>query len=187
MPQKVKRTMQDHYTPKQVCEATGASASALRIYTDRYARYLSTEATEVPRKFTQADLKLIAFIVQCTKARAFTHEQVEQALQAGELELFEWEPPKAAHQAQEPEQSTVLVPMAQVQALQVLLEDIRRREQEAQQAVQAVRTEATQREQSLQAEVNRLQNELGKAQGSLSTLQAVKRRPAWLRWFFGGE
>lgn len=179
--------MQDHYTPKQVCEATGASASALRIYTDRYARYLSTEATEIPRKFTQADLKLVAFIVHCTKARAFTHEQVEQALQAGELDLFEWEPAQASQQMSEAEQSTAMVPMAQVQALQVLLEDLRRREQDAQQAVQVVRTEATQREQSLQAEVNRLQNDLGKAQGALEAYKTVRRRPRWWVALFGGE
>ena len=39
--------------------------------------------------------------------------------------------------------------------VQVLLDDLRWREQEAQQAVQVVRTDATQREQALQAEVNR--------------------------------
>ena len=179
------RPLKDYYSPKDVTEHTGASASAVRIYTDRYARYLSTEATEIPRKFTLADLKLIAFIVRCTKEKAMTHEQVEAALKAGELVAFDWELPAPA--TVEAEQSTALVPLAQLQALQLVLEEARRREKDAVQSVEVVRSEATEREQSLQSEIARLQNELGRAQGALDAYKSIKRRPRWWVALFGGE
>ena len=184
----------DYYSPKDVTEVTGASASAVRIYTDRYARYLSTEATAIPRKFTLSDMKLIAFIVHCTKERAMTHDQVEASLKAGELEAFDWEMPVQSKDTAQQEQSTALVPVAQLQAVQYVLEETRQREAKALQAAEALRTEATARAQTLQDEIARLQHELGQAQGALSqaketieSQRATRRRPRWWVALFGGE
>ena len=80
--------MSASYTPKATSDITGASRQVLRVYTQRYARYLSTDATPAPgleRRFTEADLKVIAFVYQRTAAGE-THEQVAERLSAGELE-----------------------------------------------------------------------------------------------------
>lgn len=166
------------YTPKAASKATGASESALRTYTATYARYLSTEATGNPRKFTEADLKLIAFVMDRTKNRALTHEKVREALDSGELDQFEWEPPDTAQPEPEPgQETTALVPMAQLRAAQALFQEAQRREQET-------RDE----NKGLQAEINRLQNELGKAQGELTAMRSQKRRPPkWWTTLFGGQ
>jgi DNA-binding transcriptional MerR regulator len=53
------------YSTKRAAELTGASRQALRVYTARYSRYMSTEATPEhggERRFTEADLKLMAYI-----------------------------------------------------------------------------------------------------------------------------
>ena len=46
------------YTTKDASELTGASKQALRVYTTRYKRYMSTEATPdagAERRFTEGD------------------------------------------------------------------------------------------------------------------------------------
>ena len=167
-----------YYTPKDVQALTGASASALRNYTRDYARWLSTEATTTPRRFSEQDLKLIAFVVHCTKERALTHEQVSSALAAGELDSFDWQPPQAAPAASEVHDTgTALVPAERLQAAQLLLADTQRREVAAQEEIKR-----------LQEEVQRLAGELGKAQGEAATLKASRyRAPQWWRSLFGGR
>ncbi len=123
------------------------------------------------------------------------HEWIITALTSGALEQFEWDipdaddPPIAPSAAQA---SAMLVPYAQVQALQALLQDTQRREAE-------VKTEARerdlqlqerlqQREQALQEHIQRLERELGKNQGELSVLKATRRKlPRWWVALFGGR
>jgi DNA-binding transcriptional MerR regulator len=127
------------YTPKRVTDILGISQSALRIYTDRYAVHLSTEATSIPRKFTEADLRTLGFVVASTK-EGKTHEQV-LATWGEEFDSFEWEPPESTTEAAG-EASTALVPVAALQAAQALMLDAQRREQET-------REQALQREREL--------------------------------------
>jgi DNA-binding transcriptional MerR regulator len=63
------------YTPKQAAELLGISVSAVRLYTNTYSRYLSTEATSNPRRLTDEDLRRIAFIVSKTSTGQ-PHERV---------------------------------------------------------------------------------------------------------------
>jgi DNA-binding transcriptional MerR regulator len=155
--------MADLYTPKRATDILGISPSALRIYTDRYKTKLSTEATSTPRKFTEMDLRTLAFVVASTK-EGKTHEQVLAAWK--EFDSFEWEPPEAPVDAAG-DTSTALVPIAQLQAAQALMLDAQRREQEA-----------IERERELQERINQLQRELGKVEGALgkteSELAALK-------------
>src|SRR5688500_15587657 len=102
----------EYYTPAEAQEITGASKPALRIYTNRYRRWFSTEATPaegVTRKFTAADLKLIAYIRQQTSLGE-THEEVQEQLIAGVLESFAWESPSEAI-AESNAQGNMLIPM----------------------------------------------------------------------------
>ncbi len=88
--------MKPYDTPAEAAAATGASRPALRTYTNRYTRYFSTEATPEQgraRRFTAADLKVIAFIREKTITENLAHEEIEAHLAAGELERFAWEPP----------------------------------------------------------------------------------------------
>ena len=165
------------YTPKQATQITGASASSLRNYTSAYARYFSTEATSTPRKFTDADLKLIAFIMHLTKERGMKHAEVAEALQSGELDNFTWEPSESEPEFQEigseSFESTALVPLANLQAAQLLLQEAQRREEAA-----------IERQRELQARIEELVRELGEAKGELKAIQ--NRRPPWFRRIFGG-
>lgn len=174
---------QNTYTTKQASDISGASRQVIRVYTTRYARYLSTEATPQPgmdRRFTADDLKLLAFIYQRTSAGE-THDQVLERLQAGELEQFAWVPPEPAptpeQQSADESASSALVPLERLHAAHALLQDAQRRESAAADQVAA-----------LQAEVQRLSLELGKAQGEAAALKESRyKAPAWWRALFGGR
>ena len=174
-----------YYTPKEAQQATGASSSALRNYTRDYARWLSTEATSVPRRFTEADLKLIAFVVDCTKMQGLTHSRVVERLNAGELDAFAWSMPTmhsttptgGTGATETTEDATYsLVPLERLQVAQALLDDAKQRE-----------LAAIEEKRLLQSRLEEVQIELGRAQGELSALRAMLRRPPrwWVRLFGG--
>lgn len=71
---------------------------------------------------------------------------------------------------------SALVPTERLQAALALLQDSQHRE-----SLQALQV------QQLSSEIARLQNELGRAQGSLEAYKALRRRPRWWVWLFGGE
>lgn len=169
--------MADLYTPKRVCDILEISQSALRGYVGKYERKLSTEATTTPRKFTEADLHALAFVVASTSAGK-THDQVLAAWDE-EYPTFEWE---ATVQPTDPtgDAGTALVPMAALQAAQALMLDAQRREEEA-------REEARERERQLQEQINQLLRDLGHKEGELEALRASKPKGFWSRLFGGGE
>lgn len=175
--------MSAYYTTKAASKISGASTQVIRVYTQRYARYLSTEATPeagLERKFTPDDLRLLAFVYRRTAAGE-THDQVLARLQAGELAEFAWQPP-APEQEPEPQSATdstsvALVPLERLQAAQSFMQEAQRRELAAAEQVAA-----------LQAEVQRLSLELGKAQGEAEVLKSSRyRAPKWWRAVFGGR
>jgi DNA-binding transcriptional MerR regulator len=159
------------YGPKQVATLCNVSTSAIRNYTARYGAYMSQGAAETPRQFSEADLRVIAFVRDCTSARLMTHAETAAALAAGALDDFEWTPPEV-----EPpppfEPSTALVPVSQLEAARLVMEDARRREEIA-----------TAKNEELQARIETLQRELGAAQGELHARQ--RRRPKWLTALIG--
>ena len=175
---------QHYYSTKEASDVTGASKQIIRVYTVRYARYLSTEGTPEPgkpRRFTEDDLKLLAYVYQQTSAGNMTHEQVLDSLAQGALERFEWSAPTSSESASVDTESAqsapnALIPIERFQAAQALLMDAQRREQEAREQAQA-----------LQDKVNQLERDLGKAQGALEAYQTVRRRPRWWVVLFGGE
>ena len=176
--------MPDFHTTKEASEQIGASRQIIRSYTKQYARYLSSEATPEsgqPRRFTPADVRLLAFVKARTGA-GLTHKQVQEELAAGELESFDWQQQRDApesERSQDTEDSpgTVLVPYAQLQAAQLLLQDAQRREHDAVETAQ-----------ELQERLEQLQRDLGLAQGELQALKSLQpRRPAWWVRLFGGR
>lgn len=173
-----------YYTTKEAADLVGASSQIIRTYTDRYARYFSTEATPPAgqaRRFTEADVRLIAFIYDRTSGRRLTHDDVMEQLEEGQLETFEWEPEEpqeAPGDATGGEESSTaaLVPIEHLNAARALLEDARAREQSAKDEADALRDR-----------IETLQRELGEAQGELSAYKRLQpKRPAWWRWLFGG-
>lgn len=167
------------YSTKQVSELTSASPQVIRQYTGRYARYLSTEATPEPgqpRRFTEADVRLIAFVYQATR-QGKSHDDIAAALESGALDSFTWEAPATAPQGS-PEEAqadqAMLVPVTQLRAAQALLEDARRREEAAQDTAE-----------SLRSRIEELQRQLGQKEGELTALKA--QRAPWWRRLFGGE
>lgn len=168
--------MADLYTPKRICDTLGISQSALRIYVDKYARHLSTEATTTPRKFTEADLRALAFVVASTR-EGKTHDQI-LAGWAEEYAVFEWDGPQPPTEPTQGE-STALVPVAALQAAQALMLDAQRREE-------AAREEARERERQLQEQINQLLRELGHKEGELEALKASKPKGWWAR-LLGGQ
>ena len=96
--------VKEYYSTKEASELTGASRQVIRVYTDKYARWLSTEATPGPgkeRRFTSADLKLIAYVYEQTGTENQTHDQVIEQITTGALDAFAWETPEPSSSATE--------------------------------------------------------------------------------------
>lgn len=157
---------------------------------------MSTEATPdagTERRFTEADLKLMAYIYQQTQRRGKTHVEVEAALEPDApdgnpmvLDTFDWKPPTTAQHAtiDGGEVGTALVPIDRLVAIQALLQaerDARLRDEEERQRL-------LDREQQLSARLEDVRQQLGEAQGELQALKAQRRKPPtwWVR-LFGGE
>lgn len=176
------------FSPSQVAEMTGVSLAAIRNYGERFAGHFSPGATPPkgqPREFTAEDIRLIGFI-RAKTGEGLSLDQVAQAIKAGELEEFDhWQPAPEVEsgtrsQPQPQPAGAALVPSAQVQALQALLEDYRRREETVQARADQAAAAAQDRERSLQDQLAALQRELGKAEGELAALKG--RRPWWKFW-----
>lgn len=162
------------YTPKQAAALLGISVSAVRLYTNTYRKHLSTEATGNPRRLTETDLRLLAYVVSKTSTgqpheRILAHLETDEGKQ--EYDDFDWEAPDA-----EQEPSTALVPAAALQAAQALMLDAQRREQDA-----------LQREKELQEKIEQLLRELGHKEGELAALRASKPKGFWARLLGSGE
>lgn len=180
------------FTPKQAAHMAGVSAASLRNYTARYADHFSANATPPkgqPRKFTAEDVRLLAFIRDAT-ARGLKHGQVQDAIEAGELGEFDhWQAPEPETEPiQDDEPSTALATGAQVQALQMILDDLQRRESVAKEETARLRTEMQAHDETYQERINSLTMQLGEAKGKLSAFEeaARNRRPEWFRRIFGG-
>lgn len=174
------------FSPSQVAEMTGVSLAAIRNYGERFAGHFSPGATPPkgqPREFTAEDIRLIGFI-RAKTGEGLSLDQVAQAIEAGELEEFDhWQPAaevESGTRSQPQPAGAALVPSAQVQALQALLEDYRRREETVQARADQAAAAAQERERSLQDQLAALQRELGKAEGELAALKS--RRPWWKFW-----
>ena len=206
--------MRATYSTKEASDITGASTAAIRAYTAAYARYLSTEATPDPgksRRFTSADLKLIAFVYQLGERENAKREQVLDRLAAGDLDQFTWQPPVEPDSADQgaattESASSALVPIERLQAAHALMADAQRREEQALEQVATLQSEVQRLSQALgkaegeaamataaqvatvQSEVQRLTLELGKAQGEAATLKSSRyTAPRWWRAVFGGR
>jgi hypothetical protein len=147
------------------------SPTTLRANTDRYARYLSTEATGTPRRLTPDDLKALAFVM-ARAAQGRTHHQILAEWES-DFPSFVWEdapPPQP-----DVSDSTALIPAAQLQAAHALMLDAQRREQETVERADAERQEWL-------AKVEALHHALGKAEGELHALRS-QGKPWWARLF----
>lgn len=171
------------YSTKDASASTGASRQIIRTYTERYKEYFSSEVQAQPgqpRRFTEQDLKLIAYIYQQTSQQGQKHEQVQTSLAAGALDEFAWQQPETEEDEDE-HPSTDLVPVARLQAAHALLQDAQRREQEA-------IARAEEQAKAMQDRLAALERELGKAQGELSAYKAMQRKPpTWWTRLFGGQ
>lgn len=180
--------MANLYTPMQAQAILGVSATGLRIYTTTYPKQLSTEATGKRRKFTEADLRFLAYIKARTDA-GDNHRELLAELETAEgnarFDAFadQWQPPEPQYDEEE-EGTTALVPVAALQAARLLLEDAQRREQEAREEAAAKQEESQRRERELQEQINQLLRELGMKEGELN---ALKNKPkGWLARLLGG-
>lgn len=172
-------TTDDYYLPSQAQAICNISASTLRNYTRDFARWFTTEATTVPRRFTVDDLRLIAFIRHRTQEKQERIDAVQAALDAGAMDTFEWQPPQRPQQptAAQDSEAGVLVPLESLRLHQALLAESQRRE-----------TEASSEAAELRARIEALQNELGRAQGELAAVKAGRyHAPRWWRALFGGR
>ena len=172
-------TTEDYYLPKDAQSIIGVSASTLRNYTKDFERWLTTEATTTPRRFTPDDLRLFAFIRWRTLEKLETMDKVQAALDAGALDAFEWQVPQRPQPTTTAQDSEagVLVPLESLRLHQALLNESQRREEQAS-------AEAAE----LRARIEALQNELGRAQGELAAVKSGRyRAPKWWRAVFGGR
>ena len=173
--------MSELFTVAQASTLTNIAKPTLRGYTKRYQRYLSTEATPehgAERLFTEADLETLAFVFSYTSAGQ-THAQAMKALDAGELENFDWHWPEPEIEPTQSAEATTsaLIPIERLQAAQYIATDSQQRE-----------AEALAKLEQAQEQIQRLQNDLGLANGELAGYkQRQYRAPKWWRAIFGGE
>ena len=182
------------YTPAQVVKMTGLSLAAIRNYCDRYAEWFSAGAVPpkgTAREFSARDVDLVHFIRSRTiPPLSLSHDQIEQALRAGEFaEFVASHPPGATVQAaqgdaspdgaDDPQPRDAVVP-AQIQALQIMLRDYTQRETVLQQRADQAAQAAAARERELQTQIAGLQRDLGRVEGELQAIKA--RRPWWRFW-----
>ena len=182
------------YTPAQVVKMTGLSLAAIRNYCDRYAEWFSPGAVPpkgTAREFSARDVDLVHFIRSRTiPPLSLSHDQIEQALRAGEFAEFVASPPaagQAAHVEAPVEGAGVddgmsrdILPPAQIQALQIMLRDYTQREALLQQRADQAALAAAARERELQTQIAGLQRDLGRVEGELQAIKA--RRPWWRFW-----
>ena len=175
-------TTEDYYFPKDVMSIIGISSSTLRNYTKDFERWLTTEATTAPRKFTADDLRIFAFIRFRTQEKLERLDTVQAALDDGALAAFDWQPPPPTQRPQattatQEGETGVLVPLESLRLHQALLSESQRREEQAS-------TEAAE----LRTRIEALQNELGRAQGELAAVKSSRyHAPHWWRVLFGGR
>lgn len=193
-----------YYGTAEAARATGISRPALRAYTGQkspFRRWLSTEAApaseSTPRRFTEQDLRLLAYIYQRTKAGARKDSLLaELEASAGALPPeFEWHPAEPEQVAEgEPagqSASTMLITSDQASLLRAMVAAAEQRSQEArereQQALErekearAAAEASVERERALQERVAGLERALGEAEGHLK----ARKRPRWLASLFG--
>ena len=171
--------MADFYSVSDVSKLVGASVASIRSYAARYASFMSPTATPTAgqvRRFSDGDVKLIAYVYEQT-ANGATHDQVLDRLTNGALDAWNWTPPipiEAADTSSEgvDDAKEGLVPISQLRAAQVLVEDARQREQKAADSLRQA-----------QSRIELLQSELGQAQGALEVYR--RRRPRWWSAIFG--
>jgi DNA-binding transcriptional MerR regulator len=173
--------MSDLYTVAEASKLTGVAKPTLRTYTNRYQRYLSTDATPehgAERLFTEADLTLLAFVYSYTSAGK-THGQVIEALQDNALDSFDWQLPESQPDSPQSADSIgeALVPMSRLQSAEMFVLDAKQREQ----------TMAEQLEEAQKRNAE-LERELGQASGELAGFKAAQyKAPKWWRALFGGS
>src|SRR4051794_8064137 len=112
------------YAPKHAAELLGISPSAIRLYTTRYKKHLSTEATTTPRRFTDADLRFIAFVVKKTeegKAHDVILAYLETEEGKADRDNFTWQSPEA-EAVSDTGPGTMLVPVERLIAVQAMLQ-----------------------------------------------------------------
>lgn len=188
--------MANLYTPMQVQDMLGISATGLRIYTNTYPTHLSTEATGKRRKFTDADLCWLSFVKERTAAGDDHKEilsEMSEAKDAGTVwDLWQqyqddWQAPTATQQASYDAETTgtALVPIERLVAMQAVLQS----EREAFQRAEEERQRLLDREVELNEKLERTNKELGEALGELKAIKAQRRKPPtwWVKLFGGGE
>jgi DNA-binding transcriptional MerR regulator len=169
--------MAEYYTPADAERLTGISRPAVRAYANRYARWLSTEASPPSgqaRRFRADDLRVLAFVYRQSTEESQQHEAIAATLEAsnGVPDDFAWRVPEEEHEQQPGAAPTALVPVGELRAAQALMTDSRNREQIA--VDQVV---------ELQRKVEDLQREIGRLEGELAFYR--RRRPGWVRRLFG--
>jgi len=85
--------MEKTYSPAEVAHITGASATAIRSYSQIYKEYLSVGASPPKgqkKRFTAADVKLIAYVSGQSVSTGVgpTHVEIKEQVDAGALDDF---------------------------------------------------------------------------------------------------
>lgn len=191
-----------NYTTSAAAARLGVARQTIRAYAARYARFLSTEGAPAERgqarRFTEADLKTLAYVRHHTELGA-THDQVTEQLIADALDAWEWEEAgnSASRDAQTIAQDDTgghgaLVPAERLLAAQALLQDAQTRlaAEEAKNEARLAAQEAAYKGEvaALQGELRALERALGQREGELAAaLAQAKPKGFWSRLLGGGE
>jgi DNA-binding transcriptional MerR regulator len=161
--------MKQTFKAGEVSKRIGVHGNTVRNWSSEYADFLTPEAvgsgSGSRRRFTDQDALVLATIADL-RAKGFTREQVIAALQAGRLK--DSLPNLPAPEEEAARRDVALVPVAQ---LQRALDEVQRVRDELDRVI-AERDRALERGDKVSAElnahINELKAELGRAQGQLA-------------------
>lgn len=113
------------YPPSAAAAAAGISKSSIRNHVNNphYRMLFSEDARRVPRYFSEDDVRLLRYIGEQTR-KGRTHADIAEAIAAGALAGYDWQPPQP-HEQPTQEETTEEQPSALV-----LVADLQRRQSE---------------------------------------------------------
>ena len=159
----------------EVAKRINVHSNTVRNWSSEYAAFLSADAVGAGsgsrRRFTEHDAVILATIADL-RAKGYTPTQVTEALQSGRV--VDVLPNLPTPEEEEARRDVALVPVAQ---LERALDEVRRIRDELER-VTAERDRALERGETktaeLNATINELQAELGRAQGTLAERQPTR-------------
>lgn len=160
------------YSTKEAADILGITTQTVRTHTKdrRFRAYLSDLATGRPRTITSEDLRVLAFISECSSV-GMKLDEVASRLGAGALDEFRFNPPREDYQPLSSAGGAVLLPP---EALGLILDQARERERDLRSELEGERQnlrDERKYSRQLNQELRELERKVGELEGRLASMR----------------